>query len=219
MLDPAAPLEVEVRYRCADPQPLVTQLLAWGASPLEERTEVDHYFNAPHKDFRQTDEALRLRRVGASNWLTYKGPRREGPTKTRPEIEVVLAQGDVAAEAAQRLLQALGFRPVAVVRKRRSIYRLPWPPFAVNVCFDRLEAIGSFVELEIMAPPELHAAASQAVLELAAALHLTEREYRSYLRMVLEAQASCPAEHPSRPDGDSGGASGVIPRNTEEQSS
>ncbi len=197
MLDPAAPLEVEVRYRCADPQPVLAQLLAWGASLLEERTEVDHYYNAPHKDFCQTDEAFRLRQVGVNNWLTYKGPRREGPTKTRPEIEVVLAQGDTTAEAAQRLLQALGFRHVAIVRKRRSIYRLSRPPFAVNVCFDHLEGIGSFVELEIIASPEQHAAASQTVLDLAAALHLTEREYRSYLRMVLETPVSRPTEHPA----------------------
>ena len=46
----------------------------------------DHYFNGHDRDFHQTDEAFRIRRMGEKNFLTYKGPKRDTDTKTRIEI-------------------------------------------------------------------------------------------------------------------------------------
>ena len=76
-------LEVEVKYRNADRTAAVATLLDWGATLVQDRVDVDTYFQAPDRDLKATDEAFRLRRTGTKNCLTYKGPRRDTETKLR----------------------------------------------------------------------------------------------------------------------------------------
>ena len=118
-------LEVEVKFQVIDFAALERRLAEWGAFSDGPHQEADHYFNAPDRDFARTDEALRLRRIGSDNYITYKGPKLDAQTKTRTEIEVPLATGDEAADAFDRLLVHLGYRPVAVVRKRRRVSTQP----------------------------------------------------------------------------------------------
>src|SRR2546422_5727531 len=112
-------LEIELKFPVADFGPIQAHLQRWGAIAQPALDEADHYYNAPDRDFGQTDEALRLRRIGAVNLITYKGRRQPGPTKTRTEIEVPLHEGDAAAADFLRILEHLGYRATAVVRKRR----------------------------------------------------------------------------------------------------
>src|SRR2546423_10558721 len=90
-------LEIEMKFPVADFAPVQAKLLEWQARPADVLHEADHYYNAPDRDFAQTDEALRLRRIGAANIVTYKGPKQPGPAKTRTEIEVGLEAGVEAA--------------------------------------------------------------------------------------------------------------------------
>jgi adenylate cyclase class 2 len=179
-------LEIELKFRADDwagPRAAVRD--RWRAEPLGTRAEEDHYFNAPDRDFAATGEAFRVRCVGEAAALTYKGPKRPGPVKTRLEIEVPLAG---PADDLRRMLTALGYRPVAVVRKVREMYRFDHAGFALVACFDAVEGVGRFIELEAVAD-EKDAAAAQAAVEAAAdELGLTAHEPRSYLRMVLAAQ-------------------------------
>ncbi len=181
-------LEVEVKYAGADFAALERQLRQWGASEDPPRTDADHYFNAPDRDFAATDEALRLRRIGEGNFVTYKGPKRDALTKTRTEIEVALAPGDAAAADFGRLLVHLGYRPVAVVRKARRLFHLRRDGFALEVTLDDVEGVGRFAELEIQAPEEQLDAARDVVLRTAADLGLTAGERRSYLELLLSAR-------------------------------
>src|SRR6478736_612664 len=106
-------LEVEITFPVANLTELEKHLgecRAVARAPLQES---DHYFNAPDRDFARTDEALRLRRIGPANFVTYKGPKRDAQTKTRAEIEVPLAEGDAAATDFIGLFTHLGYRPVA----------------------------------------------------------------------------------------------------------
>ena len=73
------------------------------------RRRSDRYFAHPSRDFARTDEALRLRRIGEFNFITYKGPKLDATTKTRREIEIGLADGQQAATDAAELLAAIGF--------------------------------------------------------------------------------------------------------------
>jgi adenylate cyclase class 2 len=182
-------LEVEVRYRTPDRAAVVDRLTALGAERVEERSEADLYFEAPDRDLKARDEALRLRRSGPRNVLTFKGPRRDAGTKTRPEVEVPLADGAEVAAAAERLLGSLGYRPLATVRKRREVYRLVRDGFRLEVCFDEVERVGSFVELEVVVAEELCGPAQAVLLRTAAELGLTDAETRSYLALVLQASA------------------------------
>lgn len=178
-------LEVEVKYRAADPAAVVAKLLAQGAAKVENRADADHYFNAPDRDFKQTDEAFRLRRIGGKNRLTYKGPKRDAATKTRTEIEIALADGDDTAADTEKMLVSLGYRPVGLVRKHRAVYHLTRGGFELEACVDEVERVGSFLELEIVADESRFEAAKAAVLALAADLGLTDQERRSYLEMLL----------------------------------
>jgi adenylate cyclase class 2 len=183
-------LEVEVKYRNADRAAAVAMLLDWGAALAHDRTDVDLYFQAPDRDLKSTDEAFRLRRVGAKNYLTYKGPKKDAETKTRPEIEVALADGDETAAEAERMFIALGYKPVTTVRKKRRVYTFARDGFDLEACFDTVEGVGEFVELEIVAPEAQYEAAKAVLLAAAAELGLTEQEKRSYLGLVLASQAA-----------------------------
>ena len=149
-------------------------------------------------DFALTNEALRLRRIGEENRITYKGPRREGPTKTRTEIEVTVAAGADAFQQLARLFEVLGFRSVATVRKTRTTFHLVHSAHQMDVSLDHAQGLGDFAEIEILAAGESDLPAAQAaVLALAAELGLTEVEPRSYLRMVLETRRERPSTSPA----------------------
>jgi adenylate cyclase class 2 len=174
-----------MKFAVADFAPLERKLSAWGARADAALREADHYFNAPDRDFARTDEALRVRRVGRTNCVTYKGPKRDAQTKTRTEVEVPLADGEAAANDFCRLLTHLGYRPVAVVGKRRVIHHLERGGYAMDVCLDEVDDVGRFAELEILAPEDQLEPARAVLLATAAELGLTASERRSYLEMLL----------------------------------
>jgi adenylate cyclase, class 2 len=178
-------LEVEMKFPVADFAPLERKLAAWAASPLKSRREEDHYFNAPDRDFAQTDEALRLRRVASTNSLTYKGPKLDSQTKTRTEIEVPLARGEEVLEAMIQLLTNLGYHSVAVVQKIRRVFRTNKEGFDLEICLDEVTNVGRFVELEILTAEERVDEARKVLQAAAAELGLTASERRSYLELLL----------------------------------
>jgi adenylate cyclase class 2 len=179
--------EVEVKYRAVAHDHLLQRLLSMGASPAGEVDQEDTYLSHPARDFALTNEAFRIRRLGAENRITYKGPRRSGPTKTREVIEIPVASGDDSAARLLRLFENMGFRPVATIRKRRAVFHLTYQDHELEIALDLAEDLGAFAEIEAFAHGESDLPAAQhAVLDLAAELGLTEVEPRSYLRMALE---------------------------------
>jgi adenylate cyclase class 2 len=178
-------LEIEVKYQVDDWDEVRQLLQEWGADMEEPREDIDQYFNAPDRNFAQTDEALRVRRIGHGNYVTYKGPKIDTQTKTRAEIEVPLAPGDTPALEFGRLLMQLGYRPVAVVKKCRVIYHLHRESFNMEVCLDDVEGLGKFIELEILAPPEDLETARTLLFKTAQDLGLRHSERRSYLELLL----------------------------------
>jgi adenylate cyclase class 2 len=145
--------EVELKLR-ADHDSVRTALDDAGASLDRRVRQVDTYYDAPHRDFAETDEALRLREetregVGGSEGdeqpetttrITYKGPLVEAESKTREEHETAVADGDEAAG----ILAGLGFEPAAVVEKERTFFVLD----GYTVSLDRVDGLGEFVEVE-----------------------------------------------------------------------
>jgi adenylate cyclase class 2 len=182
-------LEVELKFPVPDHDALAEKLRQLGGVAGPPIAEVDHYVNAPDRDFAHTDEALRLRRIGPANRVTYKGPKLDTQTKTRTEVEVALADGDQPAADLLRLLTLLGYRPTAEVRKRRQIWHLHRAGFDVQVCLDDVAGLGRFAELEIIAAPEQLDAARAVLLQLAGDLGLSGSERRSYLQMLREQPA------------------------------
>jgi len=143
--------EVEVKLR-ASHEAVRDALAAAGAQARGRLVQIDTYYDAPHRDFAETDEALRIRteRPGEdapatsspenTAKLTYKGPLVEDASKTREEHETVVGDGDTAAE----IFDGLGFEPAAVVEKERAIFGLD----GCTVTLDRVDGLGEFVEVE-----------------------------------------------------------------------
>ena len=181
-------LEIEAKFRQPDAARTRAALTALGAAPAGTVGEVDHYFAAPDRDLKATDEVVRLRVSGDANTLTYKGPKRESAVKSRPEIELPVAAGPDGERRALALMTALGYKTVAVVEKRRSSFRLERGGFNCLVCLDDVAEVGRYVEIEILAPEADLTRAGDAVQALAAELNLTETEKPSYLALLLAAR-------------------------------
>lgn len=179
--------EVEIKFRDVDHADLAARLLAIGAVPGEAIAQEDRYLAHPARDFARTNEALRLRREGDANRITYKGPKLAGPTKTREEVEIPFEDGAEGLAGMARIFEALGFRPVATIRKLRRPFSLAVEGRPVEIGLDQAEGLGSFAEVEALAegPGDL-AEAQRVVQELAGRLGLVAVEPRSYLRMHLE---------------------------------
>src|SRR5262245_40937691 len=162
-------LEVEVKYRAADRAAAIEKLAAIGASYIGEEHHRDCYFAPPHRDFAETDEALRLRRTDAVGWITYKGPKIDADTKTRREIEAVL--DPKSTDNIAKIFKELSFKPVREVVKTRRVYATAYQGFPVSISLDVVEGLaGAFVELEIHAEEDELADARRAVLALADSL-------------------------------------------------
>jgi adenylate cyclase class 2 len=176
-------LEVELKFPLDDAGSLRERLVAVGVVAKGVVVQSDAYFNHPARDFAQTDEALRIRTVGAESVVTYKGPRLGGGAKTRFELELPLAAE--TAEGWGEVLTRLGFRAVATVRKRRELFEVTREGRAFELSIDVVEEVGAFAEVETLADEASRDAAERAVLALAAELGLTNAEPRSYLEMLL----------------------------------
>jgi adenylate cyclase class 2 len=195
--------EVELKVRAAH-GPVREALESRGATPVGRVHQHDTYYDAPHRDFAETDEALRLRRetreegsdgsaggrgtADPTTRLTYKGPLVESASKTREEHETGIGDPD----AADALLGALGFSPAAVVEKSRE--RFACGEYAVVL--DTLPELGEFVEVEREASEGEVAAAREGAAELLGELGRdpTEQIRTSYLELALDRRSAGTAQ-------------------------
>jgi adenylate cyclase class 2 len=182
--------EIEQKFRCSNLDSVSKQLIALGATPGETVEQADCYYRHPVRDFSQTDEAFRLRRVGDVNFMTYKGPKIDATTKSRHEEEVRLADGVATWKSCDQIIRRLGFESVAVVRKRRETLHLDRGGQSIEAALDDVVSVGTFVELEVSVDsagddaPDVDSA-RQALGELAGELGLSDSERRSYLELLL----------------------------------
>jgi adenylate cyclase class 2 len=158
--------EVEVKVP-ADHGAVREALSEAGAERRGMVAQSDTYYDAPHRDFAETDEAFRVRTVASAaehfergedvtgdvdavlsgdartdgeTRVTYKGPLVEAESKTREEFETTVGDADEMAA----ILDGLGFEPAADVRKLRARYRLD----GFTVLLDAVEGVGDYVEIE-----------------------------------------------------------------------
>ncbi len=190
--------EVEQKFRVADPAALEARLVALAARFRDPIEQVDRYFAHPCRDFVKTDEALRLRRVGDEVAVTWKGPRIDSAAKTRRELELGLAEvpalpggprgGQATLDRWTDLLEALGFRRVRDVAKRRRAARVLWQGTEVEAALDTVAGLGEFLELELQAAQGEVPLATACITSLARELGCGEPERRSYLELVITAR-------------------------------
>lgn len=155
-------IEIELKAKLADNNSIQESLEASGFRKGDCIIETDMYFNASDRDFRKTDEALRLR--SAHNitkneyvcYVTYKGKKLDNISQTRPEYEVPVGN----LEVMHSLLTALGYNALYTVKKERWYYS----DGITTACLDKVDSLGSYIELERLAESE--ADREKAVTEL-----------------------------------------------------
>jgi adenylate cyclase class 2 len=178
-------LEVEVKVRGAH-DAVRRRLDELDAESLGTVVQRDTYYDAPHRDFATTDEALRLRRESipdeehGETRVTYKGPLVDDTSKSRVEHETAVTDG----ETMDAILRELGFSPAAVVEKRRE--RFAYEGYTVTL--DDVTDVGTFVEVEREALESELASAREGAYAVVRDLGLDPDEgiRTSYLGMLLD---------------------------------
>src|SRR5512139_931881 len=135
-------LEIELKVRIPSLDPVRENLRRRHARFLGRVHEHDIYYNAPHRDFAFTDEAVRVRFTGDRAVVTYKGPKiRTYDLKAREELNFAVESGEIFGT----MLLRLGFTKTAEVDKERETYALG----DAMVSLDTVEGLGTFAEIEV----------------------------------------------------------------------
>lgn len=192
--------EVEVKV-AADLDRVRGLLRAIGVEELGTVVQEDTYYDAPHRSFAATDEALRIRSqddgTQSATRVTYKGPLVDDESKTREEVEVEVMD----PKRMDDILRNLGFEPTATVRKERERYAFE----GYTITLDDVDHVGEFVEVETAVtdtddnggtvddePETTLETARDGAYDVLARLGLDPDDQlrTSYLEMLLEAEPS-----------------------------
>ncbi|MFX1488407.1 MAG: class IV adenylate cyclase [Promethearchaeota archaeon] len=192
--------EIEIKVRVSDPDLIRRKLENHHGSYKFFLTHKDIYYNMPKslRDFKKTDEALRLRtsiRYDKKNkynpqeidyFLTYKGKKIDELTKSREEIEIKIED----FEKMREILELLGFQEVLTVMKERELYEFKLNDHKITVLLDYIPILKQhFIEAEYLT--ELNEDIAESRERLFSFLNLLgmnkkDSIRKSYLELILE---------------------------------
>jgi adenylate cyclase, class 2 len=136
-------VETEVKIRVPDLAAVEDRLKAAGFLLHVPRAfEANTLYDTPGQSLRMAGCILRLREVAGRHLLTFKGQEKNGPYKSREEVETTLG----SSEAMHTVLAHLGYHPVFRYEKYRAEFKVSADAPGV-VTLDHTP-IGDFIELE-----------------------------------------------------------------------
>ncbi|MGE5611406.1 MAG: class IV adenylate cyclase [Bacillota bacterium] len=139
-------VEIEAKMKVDNEVSMVARLKDHGATPVGRFLEINTFYDTEDRALLAADEGLRLRisknlSTGQTQCiLTHKGPNRHGQLKTREETEVEVGN----AEAADRLMDRLGYARCLSFEKRRHSWKLE----DCKIELDEVPRLGFFLEIE-----------------------------------------------------------------------
>ncbi|MHA2008465.1 MAG: class IV adenylate cyclase [Promethearchaeota archaeon] len=154
-------IEVEIKVGILNPDQIRKKFLENNGTYKLSLHHEDTYFNMPSglRDFKQTDEALRLRksiRFDKNNklksqeteyFITYKGKKIDLLTKTRKEIDIRIE----SVNQMKDMLKMLGFQEVLIVKKERELYEFLFKNLRIEALIDYIPILKRhFVEVEYL---------------------------------------------------------------------
>jgi len=177
-------LEVELKVRVPSLDPIRGRLISLNAAPSGKLHEHDIYYNAPHRDFGKTDEAVRIRYTDDHAVVTYKGPKlRKFGLKAREELNFAVESGP----AFETMLDRLGFTKTTEVNKWRENFKLG----TASISLDSVDELGTFAEIEVIVEDENTDPTVQ-IEKIAREIGAVgEPILASYLELLLEKRALC----------------------------
>jgi len=193
-------IEVEIKVQISDPALMRKKFEENQGLYKYSLIHEDTYYNMPKglRDFKQTDEALRLRkssRFDKSNHkniqdieysITYKGRKIDTLTKTREEIDVKIED----IKKMKKMLESLEFQEVLTVKKERDLYKFDFKNFQIEALIDYLPILKKhFIEVEYLAKSSEEIEESKQVLfDFLSTFDIKREEsiIKSYLELILE---------------------------------
>ncbi|MFW9826137.1 MAG: class IV adenylate cyclase [Candidatus Thorarchaeota archaeon] len=193
-------IEVEIKIRISDPQKIREKFEENNGIYKSSLIHEDIYFNMPIglRDFKETDEALRVRKSiefdkmnkskseRTNFFLTYKGKKLDKTTKTRKEIEIKIEDFNNM----KMLLKELGFQEILTVKKERELYEFEYKFYILEVLIDYLPILEQyFIEVEFLTDSEDTVEDSTELLfDFLHLFNIKKEESirKSYLELILE---------------------------------
>ena len=172
------PVEIEAKLKVNDLSEVRERLKKAGATHVGEVMETNTFFDTDDRSLLEADQGLRLRMKRPKSGdtpetftITYKGPRQQGPLKSRDEFELGVSSGKDAIA----LLDRLGFHTVLTFEKKRETWKLE----GCLVELDELPHLGAYVEIE--GPKE------DAIMKVREMLRLSDRPLvrASYIALLM----------------------------------
>jgi len=173
-------IEVETKLKIDHVEHIEEQIKELKGEYKGEKTEIDLYFDNPNIHILSGGCALRVRDADGEYRLTYKGPKKDDETTSRPEFEI----GIESAVEMIKILDELGFYEIFKVKKLRKTYLLK----DLIITLDNVEDLGEFIEVEGKASnDEEFKEKKDEIFKLLKKLGLSRKEIsqRSYLEMLL----------------------------------
>ncbi len=166
-------MEVEIKAKINNLNEIMQKIADLKANFVREEEQEDYYFIHPCRDFKETDEAIRVRFSQSGIFLTYKGKRLSEKVKSREELEVKTEENIID------ILEKLSFKVYMEIRKVRKIYRYD----DLEICIDNVEHLGNFIEIEGIGEKEIY---EKKVIDLAKKIGIKEFENKTYLELMEE---------------------------------
>ncbi len=182
-------VEIELQFPLKN-EKQVKSFLEKNAEPkLKDVSQRCTYYVPSHRNFlvnKYPYEWLRVRESGNVASINYKHFYPENVQKTDycDEFESKIEN----AETVKKILEALDFRPVVVVEKKRST----WDYRDVEVAIDNVKGLGSFIELEAKKQFSIPKDGKKFLHGILKELHakVGKEEFGGYPKMLLDRKES-----------------------------
>ena len=177
-------IEIEVKFPLKNVEQVVSFLDKSAEKKVEKAVQIDTYFTPVHKNFLEPDypfQWLRVRESIKGIVLNYKHfyPENKRDADYCDEFEAI-----VNSPIIKKILERLDFKKLVEVRKERS----SWMYKDVEISVDKIEELGTFIEMEITTHFDNPKVAKEYLYRLTKEIgaDVGEEDCRGYPFMLLE---------------------------------
>jgi putative adenylyl cyclase cyaB len=151
----ASRIELEASYHLGENyEDILEKIEEQNFKLVEDSVEEDTYFTDKNLEFVKSRTCLRTRKTNEDFLeLTYK-PKTDNSTEKYGKKEVNLRLDPKDYEDTKYVINQLGYIEYVSFKKYRQVYSKNINGFEYNIMIDKIDGVGNFIELEILANTE-----------------------------------------------------------------
>jgi putative adenylyl cyclase cyaB len=151
----ASRIELEASYHLGENyEDILEKIKEQNFKLVEDSVEEDTYFTDKNLEFVKSRTCLRTRKTNEDFLeLTYK-PKTDNSTEKYGKKEVNLRLDPKDYEDTKYVINQLGYIEYVSFKKYRQVYSKNINGFEYNIMIDKIDDVGNFIELEILANTE-----------------------------------------------------------------